>query len=93
MKRKNNTTRPTAPRPSNPSSSRVRRAGKTFTSNTVTMVPRTAGRIRNGTNAASATKGNSGPPEYTMPYAVTIGSASNATIQEECTTVSPSLAR
>ena len=71
----------------------MRRAGKTFTSITVKIVPTTAGSTRNGTNAARATSGNSGPPEYTIPYAVKIGSASSATIQEECTTVSPSLAR
>ena len=38
------------------------------------MMPTTAGMTRNGTNAATATSGNSGPPEYTMPYAVKMGS-------------------
>ena len=79
--------------PTSPSSSRVRRAGKTLTSSTVKIVPATAGRSRYGTIAASETSGNSGPPEKTVPYAVRIGSVSSPTIHDECTIVSPSLAR
>ena len=60
---------------------------------TVKIVPATAGMRRYGTIAASATNGNSGPPENTIPYAVRIGSASRATIHEECTTVSNSFER
>ena len=61
------TTTTSAPSPTSPSSSRVRRAGKTLTRNMVMMTPTTAGITRYGTNAASATNGNSGPPEYTIP--------------------------
>jgi len=44
------------------SKSRVRRAGKMFTSTSVTAQPTTAGRISIGTMASTAYSANSTPP-------------------------------
>ena len=92
-KRRNSTTPPSTTMPRRLSTSRARRAGKMFTSASVTIVPMTAGSTRNGTSAASATSGKSQPPSKTMPYAVRIGTIISPTIHEEWIVVSASLVR
>ena len=72
--------------------SRVRRAGKTFTSTSVMALPITAGITRNGRNTAAANSPNVHPPPYTQPYAVNTGIAMSATIQLEAIRVSSSCA-
>jgi hypothetical protein len=72
--------------------SRVRRAGNTRTSRSVTALPTTAGISRKGMKVAIATSGNDSPPSYATPYATKIGTAIKTTIQLECTAVSSSLA-
>ena len=73
--------------------SRVRRAGKTFTSISVIALPITAGMTRNGMKRGDDdAAGTASPPSYTTPYAANIGIAISTTIQLECNVVSSSFA-
>jgi hypothetical protein len=72
--------------------SRVRRAGNTFTSSSVSAAPITLGMRRNGIITPRARNGYIGPPSKATPYAASIGTAHRMTIQLELTQVSNSLA-
>ncbi|OGU09070.1 MAG: hypothetical protein A2W29_03000 [Gemmatimonadetes bacterium RBG_16_66_8] len=62
ISRNSKTTPPAAPIATTDNKSRVRRAGNTFTSTSVTALPVTAGITRIGMSAATASRANTTPP-------------------------------
>ncbi len=70
----------------------MRRAGKTFTSTSVSALPAIDGIIRNGIITAIVNGAKSHPPWYATPNAANIGTAISATIQLDATIVSSSFA-